>query len=91
MSTTEPNGIPAEIREELLLQIMSFVEDSGTTLASSAQTLLLSGDSGLKKDKIAAPEKSTDKPWSAADSADRPQSQPPAPETKREARAEKDD
>jgi MscS family membrane protein len=41
----------AEVREELLLQIMRFVEDSKTTLASSAQTLLLSGDSGLKIDK----------------------------------------
>ncbi len=50
-----------EVREDLLLQIMRFVEDSGTALASSAQTLLLGGDSGLKQDRIAAPEKSTTK------------------------------
>jgi hypothetical protein len=31
---------------------MRFVEDSGTTLASSTQTLLLSGDAGSKKEKI---------------------------------------
>jgi MscS family membrane protein len=71
----------AEVREDLLLQIMTFVEDSGTTLASSVQTLLLSGDAGLKKEKIAAPEKSTDKPSSAANSTDHP----------REAKTGKDD
>ena len=41
-----------EVREELLLQIMRFVEESNTALASSAQALLLSGDSGLKKEKL---------------------------------------
>jgi MscS family membrane protein len=71
----------AEVREDLLLQIMRFVEDSGTTLASSAQTLLVSGEFGLKKDKIPPPEKSTDKPSSAANSTDHP----------REARTGKDD
>jgi MscS family membrane protein len=70
----------AEVREELLLQIMRFVEDSGTTLASSAQTLLLSGEPGLKQDMIVIP----DKPnvhSSAVDATDRP----------REARTGKDD
>ncbi len=44
----------AEIREDLLLHIMNFVEESGTTLASPSQTLYLSGDSALKKDKVDA-------------------------------------
>ena len=38
----------AEVRESLLLHIMSFVEDSGTNLASPSQTLYLSGDPALK-------------------------------------------
>jgi len=38
----------AEIREELLLQIMKFVEDSGTSLAQPSQTLYLSSDSASK-------------------------------------------
>jgi len=42
----------AEVREELLLQIMKFVEDSGTTLATPSQTLVLSGEAGLKKEKL---------------------------------------
>lgn len=48
----------AEVREDLLLRIMSFVEESGTTLASPSQTLYLSGDPGLKKDEIKAAAKS---------------------------------
>jgi MscS family membrane protein len=40
----------AEVREDLLLRIMGFVEESGTTLASSSQTLYLSGDPALMKD-----------------------------------------
>jgi MscS family membrane protein len=46
----------AGVREELLLHIMNFVEESGTTLASPSQTLYLSGDSPLqtKKNEIAA-------------------------------------
>ena len=39
----------AAVREELLLRIMTFVEDSGTNLASSSQTLYLSGDPASKK------------------------------------------
>jgi MscS family membrane protein len=47
----------AEVREDLLLRIMNFVEDSGTTLASASQTLYLSGESGLKKEKPDSPAK----------------------------------
>ena len=42
----------AEVREDLLLRIMNFVEDSGTSLAAASQTLYLSQDSGADKDKI---------------------------------------
>jgi MscS family membrane protein len=45
----------AGVREELLLRIMNFVEDSGTRLASPSQTLYLSGDPGVGKDQIVAP------------------------------------
>jgi len=38
------------VREDLLLRIMTFVEDSGTKLAFPAQTLYLSGDPAVKKD-----------------------------------------
>jgi MscS family membrane protein len=44
----------AEVREDLLLRIMNFVEDSGTAFASPSQTLYLSQDSGSNKDKIQA-------------------------------------
>jgi MscS family membrane protein len=44
----------AEVREELLLQIMRFVEDSGANLASPSQTLYLSQDLGSNKDKTDA-------------------------------------
>ncbi|HWY21471.1 MAG TPA: mechanosensitive ion channel family protein [Candidatus Acidoferrum sp.] len=44
----------AEVREELLLQIMKFVEDSGTSLAKPSQTLYLSGDAGSKKEPFDA-------------------------------------
>jgi MscS family membrane protein len=37
-----------EVREDLLLRIMNFVEDSGTALASPSQTLYLSGDPAVK-------------------------------------------
>jgi MscS family membrane protein len=47
----------AEVREELLLQIMKFVEESGTALAQPSQTLYLSPDpaskdAGSKKEKL---------------------------------------
>jgi MscS family membrane protein len=48
----------ATAREELLLRIMKFVEDSGTNLASASQTLYLSGDPGAKS-KIDAAVKPT--------------------------------
>jgi MscS family membrane protein len=58
----------ATAREGLLLRIMKFVEDSGTSLASASQTLYLSGDPAAKKDKIdAAVKKASDKA-SATDS-----------------------
>ena len=44
----------AAVREELLLRIMSLVEDSGTSLASSSQTLYLSPDPGSPKQKSKA-------------------------------------
>jgi MscS family membrane protein len=44
----------AEVREELLLQIMRFVEDSGANLASPSQTLYLRQDLGSNKDKTDA-------------------------------------
>jgi MscS family membrane protein len=40
----------AAVREELLMQIMGLVEDSGATLASPSQTLYLSGDPASRKD-----------------------------------------
>jgi MscS family membrane protein len=49
----------AAVREDLLLRVMSFVEDSGTSLASPSQTLYLSGDPGTGKDKIKAAAKNT--------------------------------
>src|SRR5580692_7116358 len=42
----------AAVREEVLLQIMNLVEETGTSLASPSQTLYLSQDSG--KDKVEA-------------------------------------
>jgi|SRR5271166_5874332 len=44
----------AEVREDLLLQIMKFVEDSGANLASPSQKLYLSEGSGGGKEKIKA-------------------------------------
>ena len=41
----------AEAREQLLLNIMNFVEDSGTTLASPSQTLYLNQDSSIDKNR----------------------------------------
>src|ERR1700691_4108010 len=43
----------AAVREELLLQIMTFVEDSGTSLAPSSQTLYLSSNPASDKVKAA--------------------------------------
>jgi MscS family membrane protein len=62
----------AAVREDLLLRIMSFVEDSGTSLASPSQTLYLSGDPGPGKDKIKAAVKNV---ASSRGSTDRAQSE----------------
>jgi MscS family membrane protein len=48
----------AEVREDLLLHIMNFVEESGTKIASPSQTLYLSGDSPLKSKQSDAAAKS---------------------------------
>jgi MscS family membrane protein len=79
----------AEVREDLLLRIMKFVEDSGTNLASASQTLYLSGDpaSKEKKEKIdAAAEKATDNASSVPTSRQRPQPESALPAEKRNAR-----
>ena len=68
----------AAVREDLLLRIMNFVEDSGTSLASPSQTLYLSGDPGPEKDKIKAAAKNI----SFKGSPDRAQSEPAAPNHK---------
>jgi MscS family membrane protein len=66
----------AEVREDLLLHVMKFVEESGTSLASASQTLYLSGDPALKKEKIDAVVKKVAEHASASqDSTDRPQSE----------------
>jgi MscS family membrane protein len=44
------------VREDLLLRIMDIVEKSGSNFAFPSQTLYLSRDSGLDKDKTAAAE-----------------------------------
>src|SRR5579862_7056379 len=44
----------AEVREDLLLQIMQFVEDSGASLATPSQTLYLSDASKAGKEKLEA-------------------------------------
>ena len=64
----------AEVREDLLLRIMNFVEDSGTTLASASQTLYLSGESRLKRDKIDS-KKATEGSASGQNSTDASQSE----------------
>ncbi len=46
----------AAIREDLLLRIMDIVEKSGSGFAFPSQTLYMSRDSGLDKDKTAAAE-----------------------------------
>lgn len=41
----------AAVREDLFLRIMDIVEDSGSSLAAPAQTLYISRDAGIMKDK----------------------------------------
>jgi MscS family membrane protein len=47
----------AEVREDVLLQIMNLVEDAGTSLASSSQKLFLAPDPGSPKQKSEAESK----------------------------------
>jgi MscS family membrane protein len=64
----------AEVREDLLLRIMNFVEDSGTTLASPSQTLYLSQDAAANKDKIkSAAKKATEQNQADQNQADQNQ------------------
>lgn len=49
---TQDFDVFVQTREELLLAIMHFVEDSGTKLASNSQTLYLGQDATEAKDKI---------------------------------------
>jgi MscS family membrane protein len=66
----------ATVREDLLLRIMKFVEDSGTNLASASQTLYLSGDPASKKSQIdTALKKETENTSSAPQSSGRPRSE----------------
>jgi MscS family membrane protein len=71
----------ASVREDLLLRIMKFAEDSGTNFASPSQTLYLSGDSASKKDMIdsivkqGAVQKATEDTSSVPNLAGRPQSE----------------
>jgi MscS family membrane protein len=51
----------AEAREDLLLHIMKFVEESGTKLATPSQTLYFKGDSGLKTSALGGKEDQPDK------------------------------
>jgi MscS family membrane protein len=59
----------AAAREDLLLRIMNFVEDSGTSLAMPAQTLYLSGDPRPGTDKIKAALKNAPSSQSLPDQA----------------------
>ncbi len=62
----------AAVREDVLLRIMRFVEESGTTLASPSQTLYLSGDPALARKQIdAAATKAADDAPSAPASTDK--------------------
>ena len=69
----------AAVREDLLLRIMNFVEDSGTRLASPSQTLYLSGDPASKKDAVKQiADSRQDKPLTATEVKDKdaPSAQP---------------
>jgi hypothetical protein len=65
----------AEVREDLLLRIMKFVEDSGTNLASASQTLYLGGDPASKDKLDAVVKKATENTSSFPDSTVRSQSE----------------
>jgi MscS family membrane protein len=80
----------ATAREQLLLRIMKFVEESGTNLASASQTLYLGGDPGAKKKIDAAVNPATS---TVAESSDRqpPESTAPNQQRNRGENAGKDD
>jgi MscS family membrane protein len=80
----------AAARENLLLRIMKFVEDSGTNLASASQTLYLSGDPASKSRIDAAVKPTTS---TVAEAADRQLPDSAAPNRQRNSRdnAGKDD
>jgi MscS family membrane protein len=66
----------AEVREDLLLRVMKFVEESGANLASASQTLYLGGDPASKKEKIdAAAKKVAENASSLQDSTSQLQSE----------------
>jgi MscS family membrane protein len=70
----------ATAREQLLLRIMKFVEESGTNLASASQTLYLGGDPGAKSKIDAAVKAATS---SVAEAADRQLPESAAPSQQR--------
>jgi MscS family membrane protein len=76
----------AEVREDLLLRVMKFVEESGTNLASASQTLYLGGDPASKKEKIdAAARKVAENASASQDSTDQAQSESTSRNPKRDA------
>jgi MscS family membrane protein len=76
----------AEVREDLLLRVMKFVEESGTNLASASQTLYLGGDPASKKEKIdAAARKVAENASASQDSTDQAQSESASRNPKRDA------
>ncbi len=75
----------AEVREDLLLRVMKFVEESGTNLASASQTLYLGGDPASTKEKIDAAVKTmAENASSSQNSTDHPQSESASRNPKRD-------
>jgi MscS family membrane protein len=75
----------AEVREDLLLRIMKFVEESGTNLASASQTLYLGGDPASKKETIdAVVKKVPENASSSQDLTNHPQSESASHNPKRD-------
>ncbi|MFZ0818169.1 MAG: mechanosensitive ion channel family protein [Candidatus Sulfotelmatobacter sp.] len=76
----------AEIREDVLLRVMKFVEESGTNLASASQTLYLGGDPVSTKEKLdAAAKKVAENASSSQGSTDHAQSDSALQNPKRDA------
>jgi MscS family membrane protein len=80
----------ATAREQLLLRIMKFVEESGTNLASASQTLYLGGDPGAKSKIDAAVKAATSSVAEAAD-GQLPESAAPSQQRNTEDKVGKDD